>query len=201
VPSSSNTLVLASSSPRRRELLTLLGHRFDVLPADLDESVLADEEARAYVERLARAKASAVAAVRPDAVIVAADTTVVLDGEIFGKPIDARDGARMLRLLSDRTHDVHTGIAVIDRAGGGGATTAITSIVVTTEVTFDRLTDADVAFYVSTGEPLDKAGAYAIQGIGAMYVRSVRGSVTNVVGLPLSELRALLGDVMRTRPD
>ena len=183
----------------------LLGQRFDVCPADLDESVLGDEDARAYVERLARAKALTVAALRPDAAIVAADTTVALDGKIFGKPVDAPDAARMLRLLSDRTHEVHTGLAVIDRpsdgAAGGDGSTAIISIVVTTEVTFDRLSDADVAFYVSTGEPLDKAGAYAIQGIGAMYVRSVRGSVTNVVGLPLAELRALLGDALRTRRD
>ena len=187
----------------------LLGQRFDVCPADLDELVLGDEDARAYVERLARAKALTVAAVRPDAVIVAADTTVALDGEVFGKPVDAPDAARMLRLLSNRTHEVHTGLAVIDPVSArpsdgaerGDGSTAMTSIVVTTEVTFDRLTDADVAFYVSTGEPLDKAGAYAIQGIGAMYVRSVHGSVTNVVGLPLTELRALLGDALRTRPD
>ena len=115
------------------------------------------------------------------------------------KPVDAPDAARMLRLLSDRTHDVHTGLAVFDPAHSGGE--PLTSTVVTTEVTFDSLTDADVAFYVSTGEPLDKAGAYAIQGIGAMYVRAVHGSVTNVVGLPLAELRALLGDALRTRPD
>ena len=192
-------LVLASASPRRRELLTLLGHRFDVIPADLDESVLGSEDARTYVERLARAKALAVATQRRDVVVVAADTTVALDGEIMTKPVDAPDAARMLRLLSDRTHDVHTGLAVFDPAHSGGE--PLTSTVVTTKVTFDSLTDADVAFYVSTGEPLDKAGAYAIQGIGAMYVRAVHGSVTNVVGLPLAELRALLGDALRTRPD
>jgi septum formation protein len=173
------TVVLASGSPRRAQLLALLGVAFEVRPADLDESVLSGEDAMVYVERLARAKAAAAAGVGD--LVIAADTTVELDGEILGKPIDADDAARMLRLLSGRAHRVHTGLAVAER-----------SMVVTTVVRFVELTDADIAWYVGTGEPLDKAGAYAIQGAGGAFVAAIDGSASNVVGLPLAELIVLL---------
>jgi septum formation protein len=173
------TLVLASGSPRRAQLLGHLGVAFEVRPADLDESVLPGEEARAYVERLARAKAAAVAG--GGELVIAADTTVEVDGTILGKPVDRADAARMLRLLSGRTHRVHTGVAVADR-----------SIIVTTEVRFVDLTEGEIAWYVGSGEPLDKAGAYAIQGAGGAFVAAIDGSASNVVGLPLAELVDLL---------
>jgi septum formation protein len=190
-------IVLASSSPRRRELLTLAGYRFDVVPADIDESVVAGEDAIAYVERLAREKAVAVADAiadrHRDAVVVGADTTVALDGAIMAKPVDSADAARMLHLLSGRTHEVHTGVAVVAVVVGAPAgDTTMVSRVVTTAVTFDKLSEADIATYVATGEPMGKAGAYAIQGFGGAYVSAVNGSVANVIGLPLVELRALL---------
>jgi septum formation protein len=141
--------------------------------------VLPDEDARTYVERLAVAKAAAVA--RHGELVIAADTTVEVDGAILGKPLDGVDAARMLRLLSGRVHRVHTGVAV------GGR-----SVVVTTEVRFAELSEADIAWYVGTGEPVDKAGAYAIQGAGGAFVAGIDGSASNVVGLPLVELIELL---------
>jgi septum formation protein len=177
-------LVLASGSPRRRQLLETIGLRFVAIPPDLDETPRRDEDPRRYVERLAREKAEAVRASRDD-VVVAADTTVAFAGHILGKPVDAADARRMLLLLSDETHDVHTGVAV--RAGGRTATRVVTTFV--TMVTFS---ESDIAWYVGTGEPLDKAGGYALQGAGGLLVRSVEGSSSNVVGLPLAELAELL---------
>ncbi|MGD9755822.1 MAG: nucleoside triphosphate pyrophosphatase [Acidimicrobiia bacterium] len=177
-------LILASASPRRRALLEPFCS-FEVRPADLDESVLPGEDARRYVERLARDKARAVGAHRAPPVVLAADTTVALDGEIFAKPDDAAHAARMLAALSGRTHEVHTGVAVA-RAEGSE------SFVVTTEVTFAALTEAMIHWYVGTGEPLDKAGAYAIQGAGGAFVAAIAGSFSNVVGLPLVETLAAL---------
>jgi septum formation protein len=174
-------LVLASASPRRAQLLGQLGVVFEVRPADLDESVWAGEDARAYVERLARAKAAAVSAEGERELVIAADTTVEVDGEILGKPLDEADAARMLRLLSGRVHRVHTGLAVADR-----------SVVVTTEVRFVELGEPDITWYVGTGEPLDKAGGYAIQGAAGAFVAAIDGSASNVVGLPLAELVTLL---------
>ena len=186
-------VVLASASPRRRELLAQLGVAFDVHPPDIDESPLAGETPPVYVERLAREKARRVQAdVGPDRVVLAADTTVALDGVILGKPTGAADAARMLRLLSGGTHTVHTGVAV---ARGE----RVESLVVSTDVVFDLLADHDIAFYVATGEPLDKAGAYAIQGLGGVYVREVHGSVSGVIGLPLAETRRLLAAVTAAR--
>ena len=186
-------VVLASASPRRRELLAQLGVAFDVHPPAIDETPRAGETPLVYVERLAREKARRVQAdVGPDRVVLAADTTVALDGVILGKPTGAADAARMLRLLSGGTHTVHTGVAV---ARGE----RIESLVVSTDVVFDALADHDIAFYVATGEPLDKAGAYAIQGHGGVYVREVHGSVSNVVGLPLAETRRLLAAVTAAR--
>lgn len=174
-------LVLASGSPRRRELLALLGVHFDVVPADLDETPRRGEEPTAHVLRLASAKANAVARGNPDGLVVAADTVVDLDGEILGKPVDPDDAARMLRALSGRRHRVHTGVVVADDIE-----------LVTSIVHFDELFPTDVDRYVASGEPLDKAGAYAIQGRAAAFIRAVHGSVTNVIGLPLAEVRRML---------
>jgi nucleoside triphosphate pyrophosphatase len=174
-------LVLASGSPRRRELLAQLGLTFAVVAPDVDETPRPGERPGELVRRLAAAKA---AAVDGDPVL-AADTTVEVDGEILGKPLDADDARRMLRRLSGRSHRVHTGVAV--RAGE-----RLGLDVVTTIVTFVPLQPAVIEWYVGTGEPLDKAGAYAIQGHGGAFVEHVRGSVSNVVGLPLTSVARLL---------
>lgn len=177
-------VVLASSSPRRRELLERLGVSFTVDPPDIDESPLPGEAAIDYVGRIAAAKAGAVAPRHPDAVVIAADTTVDLDGCILAKPADAPAARRMLKALSGRTHRVHTGVVVgrSDQTERGTATTY---------VTFTPVTDSAIEWYISTGEPMDRAGAYAIQGHGNMFVEKVTGSVTNVVGLPLALVDAL----------
>jgi septum formation protein len=174
-------LVLASGSPRRRELLALLDVAFDVVPADVDETPLPSSSPVDHVLRVAALKAAAGAALCPEALVIAADTVVDLDGEILGKPGSLAEAARMLRLLSGRDHLVHTAVMV-----------ARDVELVTTVVSLDDLADADIDRYVATGEPFDKAGAYAIQGRGAVLVREVHGSVTNVIGLPLTELRRLL---------
>jgi septum formation protein len=181
-------LVLASASPRRAELLTTLGLRFEVQVADVDESVHDGEAPASYVERVARAKAAAIAAADPDAVIVAADTTVVLDGQILGKPRDADDARSMLASLAGRTHQVLT--AVVVTSGGASA-----ARVVATAVTFAPITDAELDWYLATGEPFDKAGAYGIQGAGGLFVAGIEGSYHNVVGLPLDALAATIADV------
>ncbi|MFT3851470.1 MAG: Maf family protein [Ilumatobacteraceae bacterium] len=204
--------MLASGSPRRRELLDLLGARFDVVVPDIDETPQPGEDPRAYVRRLAVAKADAVAfgraghgsavggtpagatpegAVGPgaDALVIAADTTVDLGGRILGKPVDADDAVAMLRDLSGRTHRVHTGVAL--RRGEACAVD-----VATTFVTMTAIGESALRWYVGTGEPLDKAGAYAVQGAGGVFVERIRGSVSNVVGLPLhlvARLAANLG--------
>jgi septum formation protein len=178
-------LVLASASPRRRELLALLGHEFDVVVPDIDEMPRPGEAAMHLVIRLARAKASTVAAARPDVVVVGADTAVEVDGEIFGKPEGADDARRMLGALSARTHVVHTAVAV---AADGQLATATTS----SDVTFAALSARDIDWYLTTGEPFDKAGAYALQGAGGVFVTTVTGSVSGVLGLPLHETAALL---------
>lgn len=182
-------LVLASASPRRAELLGLLGVAFQVLPADLDESPYAFERPGPYVERLATEKAAAVFAMlgRPsDCVVLGADTTIDLDGAIVGKPTDRADAAAMLRALSGRKHAVHTGLAILSAA-------ISKAIVVRTEVEFVALSSARIDWYLATGEAEGKAGAYALQGAGGMFVRGVTGSVSGVVGLPLAELAELLG--------
>jgi septum formation protein len=178
-------LVLASQSPRRRELLAGLGIPLEVRPADTDESVLTGEHPRAYVARVAREKARAV----PGEVVLAADTAVVLDELILGKPRDADDAARMLRALSGARHQVLTAVCV--RRNGPGPAREHEALV-STEVCFRPLSEHVVAWYVATGEPLDKAGAYALQGLGGALVEAVSGSVSGVVGLPLAEALALL---------
>lgn len=183
-------LVLASGSPRRRELLAQLGFEFEVRPADIDESPRAGEAPADYVRRLSIEKASAV--VGSDEIVIAADTTVDVDGEIFEKPVDRDDARRMLRRLSGRTHSCHTGVTVID--AGCGSEAAETTVV-TTEVEFVTLDDATIDWYVTTGEADDKAGAYGIHLAAGAFVREVRGSVTNVIGLPLAETLVLLRSI------
>ena len=178
-------LVLASASPRRRELLGQLGVHAEVRPAEVDETPLRGEGSVDYVLRLAEAKARAVAST--DAVTLAADTCIDMDGVIIGKPADAGDAARTLRQLSGRSHDVISGVAVHhpDRSP------SLASAAVTTAVTFVTLTETQIDWYITTGEPLDKAGAYAIQGAGGLFVETIRGSASNVIGLPLAETAAL----------
>jgi septum formation protein len=178
-------LILASASPRRVELLRDAGYAFDVEPAHVDESELAAEPPRAYVLRVAALKARTVAARHPDDCVLAADTTVVVDGGMLGKPLNDEDARRMLRLLSGRAHEVLTGV-VIGRAGRES------SAVVETRVCFRSLTPAEVDWYVASGEPHDKAGAYGVQGLASRFIESVGGSYSNVVGLPVGAVRALL---------
>ena len=178
-------VVLASASPRRRELMTSMGVGFIIDPADVDESVVGDESAVEYVARVSALKAERVANRHPDAVVLAADTTVDLDGRIMAKPIDADDAVEMLMSLSDRWHRTHTGVVVRRSA-------QVWSQVVTTDVRFVRVTAEAARWYVDGGEPLDKAGAYAVQGTGGVFVAEISGSVSNVVGLPLAETAALL---------
>lgn len=193
------TLVLASGSPRRRELVARFGLPVEVRPADVDETPGADEAPADLVRRLAVAKAEAALddAPEPDVVVLAADTVVVIDDLVLGKPVDDADAARMLGLLADRTHVVLTGVAVARRSPEGAGLAPAVSLAVeveATEVTFLPLSEADVAWYVATGEPLDKAGAYGIQGRGGVFVASIRGSHDNVVGLGLATTRRLLAE-------
>ncbi len=173
-------LVLASASPRRLDLLGALGVPFAVRPADLDETPHPDEPADRYVGRLAIEKAQAVA--RPGELVLAADTTVALDGEILGKPLDPDDAVNMLTRLVGRPHQVHTGMALVDGSTG----TVLEHIVDTTQV-FMRAADAEtIGWYVRTGEPLDKAGSYGLQGIGAVLVDRIDGNAHTVVGLTMT---------------
>ena len=180
------SLILASASPRRADLLRAAGITFDVRAANVDETPREGEEPGAYVQRLAVEKASAVAAVEPNVPVLAADTAVVVDGRILGKPTDSTDAARMLRLLSGRRHEVLTGVSLITRLGEGRpADRAPRVSVSTTGVRFAVLDPDEVAWYVATGEPMDKAGGYAIQGYASRFVTTIEGSYSNVVGLPV----------------
>ncbi|HEU0031195.1 MAG TPA: nucleoside triphosphate pyrophosphatase [Kofleriaceae bacterium] len=184
-------LLLASASPRRRELLERIGLAVEVHPADVDERAQDGESPEAYVARIARAKAIAVAR-RSDLWVLAADTTVTLENAILGKAESPEEAAKMLRWLSGRTHQVLTGFIVI---GERDDKTIIREGIVSTDVTMIDLDGAVLADYVASGEWRGKAGAYAIQGIGAALVRSVHGSVTNVIGLPVAEVIAALREV------
>lgn len=188
-------LILASASPRRRELLTQAGLAFTVESSDINEDRHAHEIAAAYVQRLAEEKAQAVWNLRRSLdtqddplIVLGADTCVVSDGNILGKPTSAEDARRMLQLLSGRTHAVLTGIAAASRG-------KIISDVEVTQVTFNVLKDAEIAEYVLRGEPLDKAGAYAIQGYAARWIPRIEGCYFNVVGLPIARTIALLQEV------
>ena len=188
-------LVLASASPRRAELLRAAGMAFDVRVADVDETQSVGETPDAYVERLAIAKAVAIADQAEPRAVLGADTTVVVDGVVLGKPIHASDATRMLRLLSGRTHLVLTGVALIAPAVAGQATRPRRARVCTTRVTFAPLCEAELAWYVASGEPMDKAGAYAIQGLASRFVTRIDGSYSNVVGLPVSHVWAMCGEL------
>ncbi len=180
----SSTLILASTSPRRRALLAQLGIALQVSSAHVDESERAGEDARAYVERLAREKATSVRGA-PGATLLAADTAVVLGGQIYGKPRDPAHARQMLLSLSGREHEVITGVYAAGHLG-------IAKVAVSTRVLFRTLTEAEAEWYVATGEPMDKAGGYAIQDRGGIFVARIDGSYSNVVGLPLAETLALL---------
>jgi septum formation protein len=185
-------LILASASPRRRELLTQAGLKFTVAAANLNENLLPDEAAAAYVQRLAEEKAQSVWNAHQSAdtlddplMVLGADTCVVCDGQILGKPADTTDARRMLELLSGRTHAVLTGLAVISGR-------KIVRDVEITQVTFNQLNDREIAEYIANGEPLDKAGAYAIQGYAARWIPRIEGCYFNVMGLPIARTVALL---------
>ena len=178
-------LILASASPRRRALLQEAGIPFDAASVDVDERPVPGEMPEAYVQRLAREKALSGRARHPGSPVLGADTSVILDGEILGKPQDAADAVRMLERLSGRAHDVLTGVALI---WNGGDRMAIDR----TQVWFKPLSPADIAQYVAIGEPRDKAGAYAIQGAAAAFVEQIQGSYSNVVGLPMAVVLQLL---------
>jgi septum formation protein len=177
-------LVLASRSPRRAALLSAAGIEFTVRTADIDETPRAGEDPMNYVLRLAEEKACAVAC-GADETILAADTTVVLDGEILGKPVDRADAARMLRALSERKHEVMTGVCLLSPQR-----TVCEACV--TAVWFAPLTAAEIEEYVASNEPMDKAGAYGIQGVASRYIDRIEGSYTNVVGLPVTLVYRLL---------
>jgi septum formation protein len=179
-------LILASASPRRADLLTSAGFTFDVSPAEVDETPRDGELPDAYALRVARDKAEAVAATRGTAApVLSADTVVVADGRLLGKPADEQEAIEMLRLLSGRVHAVHTAVVVLTRRGQ-------LAEVVTTRVRFVALTADEIRWYVSTGEPYGKAGAYAIQGRGSRFVDWIEGSWSNVVGLPVATAYRLL---------
>lgn len=178
-------ILLASSSPRRRELLTMVGIAHEVIPADIDEAYLPGEVPLAHAERLARGKAETIAPVAPDALVIGADTIVVIGGQVLGKPRDEAHAADMLRRLSGRTHEVLTAVAV---ARG----TRVESGVETVSVTFRELRDEEIRAYIATREPMDKAGAYGIQGYGATIVQRIDGDFFAVMGLSLVRLVSLL---------
>jgi nucleoside triphosphate pyrophosphatase len=187
-------LILASASPRRHELLTQAGVTFRAESANVNEDRLPNEAAAAYVQRLAEEKAQAVWVLHKSMdthedplIVLGADTCVVSDGHILGKPVGVADARRMLQLLSGRTHAVLTGIAAVTRRG-------VARALEITHVTFNCLTDAEIAQYIATGEPLDKAGAYAIQGYAARWIPRIEGCYFNVVGLPIARTIALLAE-------
>jgi septum formation protein len=192
----SGRLILASASPRRAELLALVGLDFATRPADVDERPAPGETPREHVLRLAEAKALAIAREEPDAWVLGADTTVTVAGRILGKPGSKAEAREMLELLSGRSHEVFTGFSLIRRDG------AITARgVVGSEVRFRELSGDELDWYTGSPEPYDKAGAYAVQGMGAAFIREVHGSFTNVIGLPLCEVCDALKHVGAIRFD
>jgi septum formation protein len=182
----SATLILASASPRRRDLLAAHGIRFEGVPSAVEETPRPGELPEAFAQRLAREKACDVAQQRPGTCVLAADTVVIAGATLFGKPTDRADARRMLRALSGRTHRVLTAVALVD-GDGHIAETAVES-----EVEFRQLTAGEIEAYLDSDEPFDKAGAYAIQGVARKFVTGVRGSYSNVIGLPMDEVMELL---------
>jgi septum formation protein len=181
-------VILASQSPRRRELLAQIGIAHEVRPADIDETVWPDEQPVPHSERLAREKAHTLALRHPDALVIGSDTIVVIDGAILGKPTDAADAVRMLLQLAGREHTVYTSVAV---AHAGRTLSAVEAV----QVHFRPLDRAHAEAYVATGEPMDKAGAYGIQGFGATLVERINGDYFAVMGLPLGRLVELIGEL------
>jgi septum formation protein len=185
-------LVLASASPRRQELLRNAGIAFEVQPANIAEDPLPGESAKACAERLAREKALTVARQRPhnkdNDIVLGADTVVVVDGQLLGKPADAADAVRMLRMLSGRKHQVITGVCLV--VSGKPSVSSETTV-----VTVNELTDQDIVDYVASGEPMDKAGAYAIQGIASRWIPRIEGDYGNVVGLPVALVFRMLREI------
>lgn len=182
------SLILASGSPRRRELLSLMGLDFEICPADVDEHLTGHPSQ--VVAILAEKKAEAAAKLHPEATIIGSDTLVYCQGEVLGKPQDEEDALRMLRLLSDNTNIVYTGVCVIDGKTGKKQTQTDS-----TEVHFLPIDDASAWRYIRSGEPMDKAGAYGAQGMGGMFVRSITGSPSNVIGLPMHLVRNMLRSI------
>lgn len=182
----SPAIILASASPRRTSLMDMLGLAHEVLHPNVDETLLGDESPAAHVERLARAKAAAGASRRPDAIVIGADTVVVLDGDVLGKPARRQDAVATLLRLAGRDHVVFSGLAIATPMG------EVYSAVSTTRVWFRAFDDAVARRYVSTGEPLDKAGSYGIQGLGAALIERIEGDYFTVVGFPIPELMRLL---------
>ncbi|MDF2417867.1 Maf-like protein [Acinetobacter beijerinckii] len=181
-------IILASSSPRRQELLTQLGLDFDIFSPNVDETVQENESVTDYVERLARHKARVVLSQFPSAIVIAADTSLSVNGKIIGKPTSKQHAFEIWSQLSGQWHDVYSGVCVATSA-------QVLSQVVRTQVEFQQLNQVEMEKYWATGEPIGKAGAYAIQGIAAQYIPQIKGSYSNVVGLPLHEIVQLLESV------
>ena len=186
-------LILASSSPRRAEILKAVDWPFEVQPTETDESMQADESATAYVQRLAQAKAMSIAAERPSALVLGADTVVVIDDEVLGKPRDARDARRMLQRLQNRRHEVLTGVALVRQSTGQRRIAYERTV-----VKFREMSDSEIDWYVATGEPLDKAGAYGVQGCAALFIEGVEGDYWNVVGLPVQLVYRIAREFLQT---
>ena len=180
-------LILASKSPRRSELLEQAGLTFSVIPSNFDESTVAMAAPDVYVRLLAESKAVDISEKHPESWVIGADTVVLIDHKVLGKPSSKEEARQMLKRLSGKTHQVLTGYCICHKKED-----RLFSETVTTEVRFKSLTDAEINWYIQTGEPFDKAGAYAIQGIGTILVKSIKGSYTNVVGLPVCEVISFL---------
>ena len=176
-------LILASASPRREELLRSVGLKFKIIPADVDETYFQGESPRAHVRRLSRDKAGAIAHQYPKALVLGADTIVVIDGQILGKPKNKKQAREMLQRLSNRQHTVFTGFTITCIRAGTSRTKVVQST-----VQFKNISPEETAWYVNGDEPYDKAGGYAAQGMGASFIQAIRGSYTNVIGLPLCEV-------------
>ncbi|HHT27598.1 MAG TPA: septum formation inhibitor Maf [Firmicutes bacterium] len=183
-------VILASASPRRRELLSSVGLEYKVVPADIIEAEYTQGSPAAYARALAQAKAQAVAYEYPEAIVIGADTIVLCEEQILGKPEDEADAKRMLRFLSGRRHDVITGVAVAAGCGPCAGQTLLSHV--QSGVYFRELTDDEIDAYVAGGEPLDKAGAYGIQGVAALFIERIDGCYFNIVGLPLYKVGAML---------
>lgn len=186
MPEKDTRIILASSSPRRADMLTNIGVGFETVPSDIHERLHPDEAPADYIIRLARAKVVAVARKVESGLVIGADTIVVLDGQILEKPEDEKDAEQMLRLLSDRWHAVMTGVALYD-----AATRREVADYEKTLVRFAQLSDREIEWYVKSGEPMDKAGGYAIQGLGGLFIEEIAGNYYNVVGLPIPLLYRL----------